>query len=97
MKDKIPVLIIILGIIATIFFFSSNKKFASVGGEMVAIAVQFTVYEGITSFNITNESNEFYLNLNSTEENKVNIELTTGNAHSYSKMILSFYSFFQKK
>lgn len=65
MKDKIPVLIIVLGIIATIFFFNSNKKLE----EEISAAVesknisdtQLKVYSNIGS-HYGRASDEFYAN-----------------------------------
>ena len=65
MKDKIPILIIILGIIATIFFFSSNKKFE----EEIATAenikkisdTQVEIYRDIDN-HYGRASDQFYAN-----------------------------------
>ncbi len=64
-----------------------SQKFVAVGGERVQINVEFSVYEGITSFNIVGNTNEFYLNLNDEAEKSVTVELTTGSANAYSDMI----------
>lgn len=65
MKDKVPVLIIILGLIATIFFFSSKnkleKELSATENVKAVLDKQVEIYRDIDS-HYGRASNEFYAN-----------------------------------
>ena len=63
--DKVPILIIIVGVIATIFFFSSNKKLeeeiSAAEANKVVLDMQSKVYNNIDT-HYGYASGEFYAN-----------------------------------